>query len=110
MDEAVGLADEQAGFSTNGIPFSFMVILHQGMTGSAPDAKEAARYAERIDDPPYPVTVSIDQAIIDATPWDGSTLPGKCIVSPDMVLLECWTGHGDFDDAFALIEAHAAAD
>jgi hypothetical protein len=55
------------------------------------------------------VTASLDQAIVDATPWDGKTLPGKCILSPGMVLLDCWTGHGDFDSAFDLIEVHAAA-
>jgi hypothetical protein len=101
--------NEQESFSSRGIPFSFLVVLHQGILGTAPEPDEAAQYAQDIGDPPYPVTASIDQAIVDATPWDGKALPGKCVLSSDMVLLDCWTGHGDFEAAFDLIEAHARA-
>ena len=55
-----------------------------------------------------PITVDPEQRILNgATPWDGNARPGKCAMSPDMVMLHCYTGEDD-TEGFEAILAHAA--
>ncbi|NUP13622.1 MAG: hypothetical protein HOW73_46900 [Polyangiaceae bacterium] len=56
----------------------------------------------------FPVTADPMQVVTELTPWDGSARPGKCALSPDMVMLACYTGEDD-TEAFDAIVAHAAA-
>lgn len=79
-----------------------MVLLFQDVRGLPPDADDAVTYAEAIGDPSFPVTVDPPAAMFDATPWEGSPLPGKCVMSPEMVMLDCYAGDED-EDAFQLI-------
>jgi hypothetical protein len=48
-------------------------------------------------------------SVLEATPYTGNVLPGKCILTPDMKLLECRNGGNEDDWAFDMIKAHAAA-
>lgn len=76
-----------------GIPFSFIVALYGDENDRTPsDPTLAADYAEWIDvtDHEFPVTVDMTGTIRDQIPWAGS-LPGKCAVSREMVMLECWS-------------------
>ena len=47
--------------------------------------------------------------VLEATPYNGNGLPGKCILSPEMELLDCRSGGDEDDWAFDIIKAHAAA-
>jgi len=76
-----------------------MIILTQDRSGNLPDPSVAARYADAIGSPTFPVTADPLAAVVDDSPWDGSVLPGKCVLSPEMVMLDCYTGD---DDAAAL--------
>lgn len=40
------------------------------------------------------------QSLTDITPWSGFARPGKCLLSPDMVMLECQEGVEEDDWAF----------
>ena len=42
------------------------------------------------------------------TPWDGSALPGKVVVDPDMKMIDFYEGHGN-EDALDVILADWAA-
>jgi len=63
-------------------------------------------YNEDVGPLPYPITADATDQVYDATPWTGAARPGKCAVSPDMVLLDCYVGEDD-TIAFDAIKAHA---
>lgn len=48
-----------------------------------------------------------DARVLDATPYTGNSLPGKCILTPEMKMLDCEAGRADDDWAFAKIEEDA---
>ena len=66
------------------------------------------QYAEAIGDPPNPVLADFSDRLTSATPWKGQALPGKCVLSPEMELLECFVAV-DNTRAFDAIKAHHAA-
>jgi hypothetical protein len=44
---------------------------------------------------------------ISAVPYSGTQLPGWCLLSPDMEIIDCKAGHGHNNWAFDTISAHA---
>ena len=58
--------------------------------------------------PEFPVLSNEAQDALDITPYNGSPLPGKCVVSPEMELLECNHGHGSASWAGDVILDHLA--
>lgn len=88
LAEASELRSRTREFSNeSGIPFSYVIVLFQDAIGGAPDRDVAADYADVVDARQrIPVLSDLDQAILDSTPYDGSPLPGKCVLSPDMEL------------------------
>ena len=54
-----------------------------------------------------PVLADASKAIAVALSMDPKAVPGKCVLSPEMVILGCYSGA---DDArgFAIIVAHAS--
>jgi hypothetical protein len=58
--------------------------------------------------PSIPVLSSVDEKILDSFPYSGASegMPGKCVLSPKMEILDCFTGHGEDEAAFDLIRAH----
>ena len=108
MIEAVGFEDEGSEFSDEtGIAFSFVIALFEDNNGAAPDASVSASYAAAIGDPGFPVLADTERALLTATPHDGTVVPAKCSLTPEMVLLDCLTGHGN-EELLAGIEADAA--
>ena len=92
-----------------GIPFSYLVVLYEKANHLPCIGDDAKNYADEVNGWSYPVLADKYQMIIDATPWTGSPLPGKCVLSPDMVLQACTTGEGDDAELFDIIEAHYLA-
>ena len=81
------------------------MVLFQGISGG-PTATEAEQYAEYIGAEDYIVGSDVAEEVLDNTPYDGQSLPGKCVLSPDMVMLECESGHGN-EEMFEAIKADA---
>lgn len=93
-----------------GIPFSYVIVLAENNYGGYPSGADASGYADLAGvGKSLPVLADLDQAVYTATPWDGNARPGKCVLSPKMEILWCGVGHGFDSEAFAMIEAHAAA-
>lgn len=79
-------------------------MLFQDILGNVPDGEDAAVYSSAIGDPTLPVLADDTQRILSATPYDGSALPGKCVLTPEMEILYCWMGHGSEDGFDAIVE------
>lgn len=73
--------------------------------GNPPDAADAKAYADDTE-VTIPVMADATAQVVDFTPWSGNARPGKCVLSPEMVMLECYTG-ADNAQAFDAIKAHA---
>lgn len=102
----MSLEEKAAEFTAaTGIPLSYIIILHEDGQGQPPDGLDAKTYAEQLG-LTMPVTADPASNVLDATPWDGQSLPGKCAMSPDMVMLACYTGEDD-TEAFDAIKGHA---
>jgi hypothetical protein len=72
-----------------------------------PEGSDAATYNNAVGPLNIPVTIDpTGEQLYDATPWTGNARPGKCVLSPDMVLLECYAGEDD-TQGFDAIKAHA---
>jgi len=85
------------------------VIVNEDSSGDPPAGSVAASYASTTGiEQKFPVTVDpTQQQVLDLTPWTGAARPGKCALSPEMVMLACYSGEDD-TDAFDAIIAHAA--
>lgn len=81
----------------SGIPLSYIVIVNEDAQGDPPDGDIAASYASTTGvDQQFPVTVdTTQQQVLDLTPWTGDARPGKCVLSPEMVMLACYDGDDD---------------
>ena len=108
LDEARRFDAEQAAFvADTGVPLSFLTVLFQDSTGGLPGPDEGARYADRAAIEHQPVLADPIAAILGATPYDGSVLPGVCALSPEMVLVDCAEGAGAVSSMLAVVEASA---
>lgn len=106
MEEAGRLQEKQSDFlSDPDIPFSFMVALYEGVSDPLPTGAEMEDYADWIGSPDMPVLGDRTGRLIEASGWDGRSMPGQCVLTPDMVMLDCYTGEDD-ERAAGLIEAH----
>lgn len=84
-----------------------MIVLNEDSSGNPPGGDDAGKYASVVK-LNLPVLADGLGQVLQATPWDGAARPGKCALSPGMQMLHCYVGEDD-TDAFAAIEAHAAA-
>lgn len=108
MEEAGGLADAaDALASETGEPVQGLVLLYQGRSGSTPTVNDVIPYATDIGAETTPVLGDVDEALLDAVPYDGSELPGVCLLSPTMELLACSSGEGQVPTLADAISAHA---
>lgn len=83
---------------------SYIVVLFENQSGGMPDAEDAAEYAKETGSS-YPVTADVDRAIFGAMPTFPS-IPMKCVLSPRMRILECYSEHDD-ELGMAAIADHA---
>ncbi len=108
IEEATGLDEAAASLAAQtGQPVQGIVILFQGRSGGTPTARDVVPYAEDIDADGTPVLGDVDAAVLDAVPYDGATLPGVCLLSPDMALLTCLDGEGRIPTLADAIRDHA---
>ena len=106
--EAGGLQERQEEFiAETGLDFSFIFVLSEGASGNPAVIEDVVAYAERIGSPEFPVLAGGDGAVADATPMDLIAHPEICVLTPEMEIDECFTGHGGTDEAFDVIRSHA---
>jgi hypothetical protein len=74
-----------------------MLVLWQDGSGDDPGGKDAKDYAKAIKNPSFPVVSDETQQSIKYTPYKGDSIPGMCVLSPEMEILACKTGHGTED-------------
>jgi hypothetical protein len=84
-----------------------VIGLFQDYSGGVPDGADAALYHETLGFPDYPVVADEAQEMLAAVPYDGTSLPGKCLLSPQMEILHCEVGHG-YEPLIDAMVAHAA--
>jgi len=106
MGEAVSLPEHHADFAAKhgDVPFSFLVLVFEESLGESPTAQTAVDYAEAISWPDFPVAADTEGSILETSPWEGEALPGKCVLTPEMEILECYTGHGNETGFEAIVE------
>jgi hypothetical protein len=83
-----------------------VVVLSENANGGFPSGNDSQAYADALGLKTFPVTADLDQRVLVSTPWTGQARPGKCALSPDMVMLDCYVGDDD-TQGFAAIRAHA---
>ena len=107
--EAAQLGARQAEYyQTNDVPFSYIIGLYEDSTGDVPTAEIVAEYAKVAALPGGYIPVLADQteSLLTATPYDGSSMPGKCVFSDTLEILGCYTSADD-TEGFELIAEHA---
>lgn len=106
--EAGGLQEKQEQFiAETGLDFSFIFVLSEGASGNPAVAEDAIAYADRIGNPSFPVLAGGDGAMADATPMTLEAFPEICAFTPELEIIECFTGHGGSDDALDAIRTYA---
>jgi hypothetical protein len=106
LDEVAALDDHGEAFvDETGIDFGYITLLFQGPQGDPAVPQDAPSYHEYVDSPRIPVVADPERAFLEATPYDGSVLPGKCLLSPEMELVHCWTGADNDDEALDMVRA-----
>ncbi len=110
LSEASELRQRTIDFvDESGLEFSYIIGIFQDVQGGVPGGHVALEYAQAADaGRAIPVLSDVNEELLRATPFNGSPLPGKCLLSTDMVLVDCYTGHGDDDAAFDWIDDDAA--
>ena len=91
---------------TAGVPVSYLITLFQDYSGAPPTPAVAEAYWEHICEPELPVMSDELVRTLQDTPYNGSPLPGKCVLTPAMEILHCYSGADD-TSAFAAIREHA---
>jgi hypothetical protein len=86
--------------------FSFIAVLFQDVVGGSPGGGDAVSYAAVLDNPSYPIVADESLQVFDATTYDGRALPGKCVLTPEMEMLMCTSGHGN-EELYDAIRTHA---
>ena len=109
LGEASGLDEKTEAMRQEGnVPFSYMILLFTGVTGDPAKPQDAIDYAGAVDDPTIPVFADPARDILNNTPYDGKELPGKCLLSPSMEIVSCWTGHDNDDEALEIVRTQGA--
>lgn len=89
----MGFPTIQTEINDEGIPFQIVLALFEDVLGNRPptDPALSSEYAEEVEvTREFPVGVDLTGSLLDSVPFE-DTLPNKCIVTPDMVLLYCWS-------------------
>lgn len=93
-------------YKRSSVPVDYVVVLFEDVRGGLPDAQDAANYVSDLNIL-MPTFSDPSRQVIDQTPYRGDRLPGKCVLSPDMELLDCWSGATGDEAALEMIRAHA---
>jgi hypothetical protein len=73
----------------------YIFVVTEDSQGGPPDPEYIAIYADQTEIGAVPVLGDGAKATVAATPYDELGRPGKCVLSPEMVMLACYTGEDD---------------
>ena len=77
----------------HGVSIRYTVVLFEDNMGGVPSANVAEAYASVIGfEQELPILADTSGSILDSTPYNGTPLPGKCLLSPEMEILACSAG------------------
>lgn len=108
MDEAAALGETTAIIaSETGHPVRGIVLLFEGNSGTTPVPEDAEAYAARIEAGDTPVLGDVSDTALAAVPYDGSSIPGVCLLSPTMEIVACTTEEGNLTSFADVIRDHA---
>jgi hypothetical protein len=76
-------------------------VLFDDRGGNPAKAESAVDYSADLveadaDSVFVPVLADPAREVFEVTPYDGSQLPGLCLLDPQMIMVECTTGHEQF--------------
>jgi len=71
------------------------VVVFENNAGFPASGDTAVSYWEDMGEPEMAVLADGNRQVIEDTPWEAVSLPGKCALTPDMEILGCFTGHGN---------------
>ena len=91
-----------------GIDLSFIIVLFESVDGGVTRADEAYAYHQVIGTPNIAVLGDVYAQALGITPYNGSALPGKCALTPDMEILGCIASE-DSTPVLEMIQQHAAS-
>ncbi len=105
----MGLADRQAEFrDLSGLDdFRYIWVLYQDAYTNGTDEDDVIDYIDRAGLEGAGVAVLGDptELVTGDIPWE-NRLPGKCVLTPEMEMLYCYSGEDD-DEAWDRIIEHA---
>lgn len=90
-----------------GFPVRYLIGIFENNESLTPEPEVAEAFAERTEMSRFPVLADVQGLLIESTPYDGTQLPGKCALSPEMEILGCATGSAAEEYVFALIVEHS---
>ncbi len=53
------------------------------------------------------MTADVGEVLVPGTPFDGSVAAGKCVLTPELEIVDCRNGHADESWAWDAILDHA---
>jgi hypothetical protein len=81
--------------------------LYEGATALPATAADVENYAGYIGDPDFPILADGEGLLRDSTPMTQENNPELCILTPDMTIGLCTSGHGKLEEMLDNIRAHA---
>jgi hypothetical protein len=99
----------QQEINDEGIPFQYVLTIFEDVMGNRPptDPGLSAAYAEEVEiERELPVTTDLVGTLLESVPFE-DTLPNKCIVTPELELLYCWSAV-DNEEGFEAMRADFA--
>ena len=109
ITEAKALDEEVAAISqTTDVPVEPIIALFEDVYGDPPAPEHGRDYADAYDIAGFPVVSDVAQDTTTVLPHDGTELPAKCVLNPEMVILGCYLGAGGTEEITQWIEADAA--
>jgi hypothetical protein len=87
--------------------FSFLFALYEGGSGNPATSNDCEAYAKGIGSPSFPVFADGNSTIAGATPMSQKTHPEMCALTPELKILNCYSGHKAYLTALNDIKSHA---
>jgi len=84
-----------------------LVLLFQGRDGGPPSAADVVPYADEVHAEGFAVLGDLDSVLLESLPYDGSVLPGVCLLGPKMDIVSCGSGADKLERLTDTIIAHA---
>jgi len=106
--EAGRLQDAQEDFiAETGLNFRFLFALYEGASGNSATANDCASYANTIGAEDFPVFADGTKQIAGVTPMTQQVHPSMCALTPEFKILNCFSGHGSYEDALDEVKTDA---